>query len=277
MQMATIGARARRSCPGSAHASCAVFGAPAENSSANRRSRAFDSELGRSRFQVLGNGLCYSEATLYEPPSALAVVAPCRTFDVDARMHERLSAKHGRDQGTEWLHVRVLEAKLAMNDEPKWLESNSVSGIDKTGGNLETSATGNRGKKLSLDQVKAALMYQLHERLQFVKPPDAIVGALLLDLGEMLGREPPDTGGALDVFKLASAYLKGLHNVDSLHAIAASQSRFAKFRQGRGLAESIFAHPDFIIAAGAILGILLIKLKRRIQRRWSVEKVPVTG
>jgi hypothetical protein len=85
-------------------------------------------------------------------------------------------------------------------------------------------AVGNRGESLTADQVKAALIYQLHERLQFVKPPDIVVGSLLLDLGDLVSREPSGTGGAHEVYQLASSYLKDLPNVESLQFAAGTQT-----------------------------------------------------
>lgn len=111
--------------------------------------------------------------------------------------------------GTEWLHVRILEAKLALAKDPKWLEAHSILG-SPAGEGPATQALGNRGQKVSIDQVKSALVYQLHERMQFVTPPNAVVGSLLLDLGDVISREPVGIGGAFDIFGLASEYLKAL-------------------------------------------------------------------
>ena len=120
------------------------------------------------------------------------------------------------DGGTEWLHARILEAKLALKDNPKWLESHSVLGPRDSSWQVEISVVGNRGEPLSPKQVKTALIYQLRERLQFTSPPDAIVGSLLLDLGELLSGDLSEVGGAYDVFKLAGDYLEGLPNVEPL-------------------------------------------------------------
>jgi tetratricopeptide (TPR) repeat protein len=87
--------------------------------------------------------------------------------------------------GTEWLHVRILEAKLAFAKDPLWLTSHSVLGLD-FGKDLVPSrppkgTDGEEGTK-----TETALEYQLRERMAFVKSPDPIVGDLLSDLGNLL-------------------------------------------------------------------------------------------
>jgi tetratricopeptide (TPR) repeat protein len=111
-------------------------------------------------------------------------------------------------EGSEWLHVRILEAKLALAEDKDWLKTNSITGVVRTGLEITVTSVGNRGEKLALGQVKAALLYQLHERLQFVLPPDVLVGALLLDLGELVAMEPPGAGAAGGIVRLAYSYLQ---------------------------------------------------------------------
>lgn len=202
-------------------------------------------------------------------------------------------------EGTEWLHVRILEAKLALKNDANWLEANSVLGprtsvdpADKSehpdryglmvikpglrigpaaAGNF--SVTGNRGDKLSTEQIEKALMYQLHERLQFVKPPDAIVGDLLLELGHLLAKKPPGPGSSRAVYQLAVEYLKDSPDAELLLEDANIQADFAATRQKyglgsrfKGIAFLLFGNP---IAAAGILSLLAIALKRWIQRRWA--------
>ena len=94
--------------------------------------------------------------------------------------------------GTEWLHVKILEAKLALEKDPEWLRHNSVIGMHRLndeqlllGGPV---AIGNYGHGIDLKEVESALIYQLHERLEFIKPPDRVVANLLFDLSRTLAR-----------------------------------------------------------------------------------------
>lgn len=88
-------------------------------------------------------------------------------------------------EGTEWLHARILEAKVALRHDPHHLEHSSVAG-------LRFAATaspplpvsyppGNDGRPVTPYELNQAFHYQLQERLQFVKPKDAMVANLLDD------------------------------------------------------------------------------------------------
>lgn len=177
---------------------------------------------------------------------------------------ERNAAAH---EGTEWLHVRILEAKLALQADPAWLDSHSILGFQKVTQTIEFSVTGNRGEKLSIDQVKTALMYQLHERMQFVKPPDPVVGALLLDLGELLAQEPPGLGAAKDVLDLSYLYLHGVEHVTNLQEAAAERSESAERAQmshGHGVRQP-FSLLAYLGIAGVVLAVASIWIKRRLE------------
>lgn len=93
--------------------------------------------------------------------------------------------------GSEWLHVRILESKIKMKEQPGWLKTHSVSGMDFGPGPLpqapsssQALPTGNQGQPLSFVEAYDGVGYQLKERLQFVKPSDPIVADLLLDYAQ---------------------------------------------------------------------------------------------
>lgn len=85
--------------------------------------------------------------------------------------------------GTEWLHVKILEARLALERDPHWLETHSVLGIDF--GSQPKPVSSNAPLKRHLGHARRALEYQLHERMSFVSPPDPVVGDLLFDLSNI--------------------------------------------------------------------------------------------
>lgn len=122
-------------------------------------------------------------------------------------------------QGSEWLHVRILEAKLALEKDPSWLGDHSILGFSGHALPQSVDIRGNRGEKLKLDGIKDALIYQLHERVQFVGAPDAVVGSLLYDLGLLIAEESSGPGGAKDVLSMARTYLTGLPNVEFLYQV----------------------------------------------------------
>jgi tetratricopeptide (TPR) repeat protein len=81
-------------------------------------------------------------------------------------------------EGTEWLHVKILEAKLAQEKDAAYFEKHSVLELRPA----EIARTVSIGReKLSPQELAKAIVHQLAERLQFVKPPDAAVASLLFD------------------------------------------------------------------------------------------------
>jgi tetratricopeptide (TPR) repeat protein len=87
-------------------------------------------------------------------------------------------------QGTEWLHVKILEAKIALAKDPNWLATHSVLGHDFGSGPRPVKPATLKTTN-DVSSVTKALVYQLTERLQFVRPPDPTVADLLYDLGNI--------------------------------------------------------------------------------------------
>lgn len=92
--------------------------------------------------------------------------------------------------GSEWLHVAILEAKLAMAANPGWLRTHSILGLDFGSEAIPRMPagfpSGNDGKPLDARETSHAIHVQMVERLQFVGPPDPIVGDLLFDYANLL-------------------------------------------------------------------------------------------
>jgi tetratricopeptide (TPR) repeat protein len=91
-------------------------------------------------------------------------------------------------QGSEWLHARILDAKIALAKDPEWLGKNHVLDLDFGKGEIPAAPEilpveqGRiKGAQQLLDQIK----YQLDERTKFVKPPDPIVGDLYASAGDL--------------------------------------------------------------------------------------------
>jgi tetratricopeptide (TPR) repeat protein len=82
-------------------------------------------------------------------------------------------------RGTEWLHVKILEAKLQRAGDPRWLESHNILGLDFGAAPRpimpKTLPLDVSGKPLSVEKILKAIGYQLGERRLFVGPPDAIM------------------------------------------------------------------------------------------------------
>lgn len=103
-------------------------------------------------------------------------------------------------EGTEWLHVKILEAKIALAKDPTWLQEKNVLGVSfgteprpKIPPSLPIDQF---GKSYSLEEVERAINYQLSERLKFVSAPDPLVGDIYFsraDIAYLLkAGYPPD-------------------------------------------------------------------------------------
>lgn len=94
----------------------------------------------------------------------------------------RNAASHA---GTEWLHARILEAKIALAADPGYLDGRSVAGIVFDPVLVpplpKAYPPGNTGQPVKPHELEEALGYQLSERLRFVKPKDPVVANLLVD------------------------------------------------------------------------------------------------
>jgi hypothetical protein len=88
-------------------------------------------------------------------------------------------------KGSEWIHVKILEAKLALQKDPEYLKQNSVLNLDLNYQVLQDQKpVGEELEKLL--SVKKQLAWQLKERIAFVAAPDPIVSDLLLDLANLV-------------------------------------------------------------------------------------------
>lgn len=73
-------------------------------------------------------------------------------------------------KGSEWVHVRILETKIKLRDNPDYLENNSVLNL--------TNA------ELNSEEVTKHIFYQARERFPFSPHPDAIFSSVLTDLAK---------------------------------------------------------------------------------------------
>jgi hypothetical protein len=128
--------------------------------------------------------------------------------------------------GTEWLHVKILKAKIFLENSSEWLNSNSILGIEFPADSRpesDLSISDDFGIKRNLPAIESALIYQLHERLEFVKPQEPVVADLLYDLSRIfkLTRSPEHSAA---IKELAGQYGPG-HERKSLNTNDANASR----------------------------------------------------
>ena len=89
-------------------------------------------------------------------------------------------------RGSEWLHVKILEAEIALRTDSAWLASHSILGLDFGDGDVpvfpSSLVKGNTGQELKWESVESNVEYQLRERISLIPPPNAVVADLLADL-----------------------------------------------------------------------------------------------
>lgn len=107
--------------------------------------------------------------------------------DATALRWIRIGIRRNADEhyGTEWLHARILEAKIAASRDPAYLDHHSIAGLAFAKVLVPSLPsrlpTGNTGKPVRPWDLHRALAYQLQERTTFVKPRDPVVANLLHD------------------------------------------------------------------------------------------------
>jgi hypothetical protein len=103
-------------------------------------------------------------------------------------IREGIRRDENEHEGSEWVHVRILEAKIALKSDLLWLESHTVLGRD-FGDAARPLAPAlpvdHLGKTHSWRHASRAVRYQLYERTFFVKPPDRVVADLYAAAGDM--------------------------------------------------------------------------------------------
>ena len=148
---------------------------------------------------------------LYETAANLGTAYELKGDDQQALhwIEEGMRRNKQSHEGTEWIHVKILQTKLKLKEQPDWLERHSVLNLD-FGDNRFLSepilaGTGLPNNINGLKEVHDALEYQLMERLALVDPPDAIVGDLLFDLGN-LNALVSSLESAIPAYELAMKY-----------------------------------------------------------------------
>lgn len=102
--------------------------------------------------------------------------------------------------GSEWIHLKILEAKVEAKDNPDYYLKHNILGLDFGQDKIPVKKT-----KRDLHQTKKQLYYQLAERMTFIPPKDPIVAQLLFDAGNITAIID-DVKTALDIYEQAREY-----------------------------------------------------------------------
>lgn len=92
-------------------------------------------------------------------------------------------------EGTEWLHVEILEAKIALSRDPEWLKKNTVLGLNFGDAEVPVMPAmlpqNEKGEARTPAEIGRAISYQMYERTKFVPPPNAVIADLYAARGDL--------------------------------------------------------------------------------------------
>lgn len=103
-------------------------------------------------------------------------------------VEKALAINPGAHEGTEWMHANVIRARLALEKDPAWLKTHTISGIPVEGDLPSGFTLTEAGQTHSLEDVHRALMAHTFARLIFVKPQDTVAASLLTELARVEAR-----------------------------------------------------------------------------------------
>jgi len=107
--------------------------------------------------------------------------------------------------GTEWLHLHILETKIAMEEDANYLRKQHILPNPEEGLPFYKHRIIANGGQVLWHQAMRALRYQLGERMLFVKPGDAVVADLLYTYGRF-SATAGDLKSAVNLLELAREY-----------------------------------------------------------------------
>jgi tetratricopeptide (TPR) repeat protein len=165
-------------------------------------------------------------------------------------IREAIRRNPASHEGTEWLHEKILEAKIAQQNDPRFFEKHSV--LELQPGKIDGSITvGPRTfpSKLLTD----AIQHQLFERLKFVKPPDAAVASLLFDYA-VIEAATKSMESAKHILSMATDY--GYPSAKVKELSEDFDRRLARADAKR--------YGVYGLAGAAVIGVLVILFRRKI-------------
>jgi len=169
-------------------------------------------------------------------------------------INEGIKRNPASHSGTEWLHAKILEAKIAQQKDSKFFDNHSV--LELQPGQIKESITlGTR--TISPKELMDAIIYQLGERLQFVKPPDPAVASLLFDYAA-IEAATASMESAKHILELAAKYGYPPARVNALSA---------EFDRRLAWAHTSTYATYAIIAASVIALIVMFRKMRNVSKR----------
>lgn len=121
--------------------------------------------------------------------------------------------------GSEWIHVKILLAKIALDKDPDYLSNHTVLDLD--------------AKQEESEKIRKQLYIQLQERFPFCKGPDPIMADLFVDLGDCY------------LHSISFEHAKGLYQIAKIYYQSSRADIDQKIEDVRKLREKYAnLHPD---------------------------------
>jgi tetratricopeptide (TPR) repeat protein len=163
---------------------------------------------------------------------------------------------------TEWLHLRILETKLKLQEQPDWLLSSTITQVNLAKIGKPDYAVSTAQGMQDMWEIRTSLYEQLSVRILLVKPKDVIVAQLLVELAHfehILGFQE----SVIEILDLAVIYGKSEASVSELRKKAnllLERSYFARLKH--------WLQPFVIrfMVEGSVLGLILIFMWRFTRR-----------
>ena len=93
--------------------------------------------------------------------------------------------------GSEWIHVKILEAKVALEKNPNWLRTHKIVDLEAEIPIIQEVLNKAHQEEVDSSRVFTALMYNLHEQLQtrlpYAPSPDLFMALLYEELAIFTG------------------------------------------------------------------------------------------
>ncbi len=174
---------------------------------------------------------------------------------------ESISRNEDSHYGTEWLHKKILESKIAMEGDPEYLKNNPILPIDEEKIADQAIMLTYDGREIARDDLLKALHYQLGERMLFVKPKDPVVADLLYSFA-LFEAHTRVLEPAVELLALARVY--GYHDLPALEA---------RMLQYQEIIDSTWKiSPETLIPSAISLLVLCALLYPIIRFAWSLRR-----
>ena len=115
---------------------------------------------------------------------------------------------HSHSQ-SEWVHVKILNAKIASDGDANWFQHHSILGLPFREQGLFVDALhfphNNHQQRATLQEMIDHVGRQLHERMVLTPKNDPVVANLLFDLGHLMALEKAHEHGQ-DILKISQHY-----------------------------------------------------------------------